>query len=283
MGGKLDTRAIGLDGGLHFIRWLTGEENLHYGFWDGLEVNAGNLAAAQNAYTDLLFSYLPEGKLRVLDIGGGAGETARKLLELGHEVQIVVPSPLFAQRCRENAPGAQVHLCKFENFHTEDRFDLCLFSESFQYIPLAVGLSHALEMLAPNGEILLADCFRTQAFKGTAQGAVVGGGHPLVQFEKELARQPVQVLARRDITTSVAPSIDLEQGLFNVLGHVASQLDQELARKRRKSHWLLHRVIKLAMSKRRREKLAVRLMENTRTAEAFCTFNAYQIVRLGRK
>ena len=283
MGGKLDTRAIGLGGGLHFIRWLTGEENLHYGFWDGLEVNAGNLAAAQNAYTELLFSYLPKGRLRILDIGGGAGETARKLVALGHDVQIVVPSPLFASRCRENAPGAQVHLCKFEDFQTQDRFDLCLFSESFQYIPLAVSLSRALELLDEGGEILLADCFRTPAFKGTAKGAVVGGGHPFVEFEKELARQPVQVLAERDITQAVAPSIDLEQGLFNVLGHVASQLDGELADKRGKSHWLLHRLINLAMSKRRREKLAVRLMEKTRTAEAFCTYNTYRIVRLGRK
>ena len=282
MGGKLDTRAIGLDGGLHFIRWLTGEENLHYGFWDGLQVNAGNLAAAQNAYTDLLFSYLPKGKLRILDIGGGAGETARKLVALGHAVQIVVPSALFAARCRENAPGAQVHQCKFEDFQTDDRFDLCLFSESFQYIPLKTNLSGALDLLDPGGEILLADCFRTPAFKGTAAGAVVGGGHPLVEFEKELARQPLEVLARRDITASVAPSIDLEQGLFNVLGHVAGQLDGALAESRAKSHWFLHRLINTFLPKRRREKLAVRLMEKTRTSDAFCTFNSYQIVRLGQ-
>jgi cyclopropane fatty-acyl-phospholipid synthase-like methyltransferase len=81
---KIDTRAIGLDVGLSFIRWLTGAENLHYGLWTGLEVRASNLGAAQAAYTEKLFGLLPGGRLRILDIGGGAGETARKLLALGH-------------------------------------------------------------------------------------------------------------------------------------------------------------------------------------------------------
>ena len=49
---KLDTRAVGLDAGLAAIKFLTGKENLHYGIWDGLEPNAGNIAAAQEAYTE---------------------------------------------------------------------------------------------------------------------------------------------------------------------------------------------------------------------------------------
>ena len=103
MGTKLDTRAIGLDVGLSFIRWLTGAENLHYGLWTGLEVSAGNLRAAQDAYSDKLFRLLPEKPCRILDIGGGAGETAKKLLALGHQVDIVVPSAFLAGRCRETA------------------------------------------------------------------------------------------------------------------------------------------------------------------------------------
>ena len=114
MSKALDTRAIGLDVGLAFTKWLTGAENLHYGLWDGLEVTAGNLRAAQDAYTDKLFALLPKGPLRLLDIGGGAGETARKLLDLGHEVEIVVPSAYLADRCRENAPAAKIHEMMFE-------------------------------------------------------------------------------------------------------------------------------------------------------------------------
>ena len=94
MAEKIDTRAVGLDGGLAFIRWLTGAENLHYGLWTGLEVTAGNLKAAQEAYTETLFGYLPDGPLRILDIGGGAGETARKLLSRGRDGEC--PDPAFA-------------------------------------------------------------------------------------------------------------------------------------------------------------------------------------------
>jgi MPBQ/MSBQ methyltransferase len=220
MSKKLDTRALGLDAGLEFIKWLTGAENLHYGFWDGLEVSAGNLRRAQDAYTDKLFGYLPAGPLRILDIGGGAGATAAKLLALGHMVDIVVPSPLLAERCRANAPEAQVHQTTFEAFETDQRFDLCLFSESFQYIRLDTGLSKALSLLDENGTILIADCFRSAAFKGVGSNSISGGGHPIADFRAELARQPLTVMHEEEITTSVAPSIDLEQGFFNVIGHV---------------------------------------------------------------
>ncbi len=93
MAQKIDTQAIGLDTGLALIKWLTGAENLHYGLWDGLEVAAGNLRRAQDAYTEKLFALLPPGPLRILDIGGGAGETARKLLALGHSSRSWCPRP----------------------------------------------------------------------------------------------------------------------------------------------------------------------------------------------
>jgi hypothetical protein len=120
MAEKIDTRAVGLDVGLAFIRWLTGAENLHYGLWTGLEVTAGNLRAAQDAYTAKLFGYSARGSgapLRILDIGGGAGETAKKLLALGHSVEIVVPSAFLAARCRDQrAQGATLHETTFEDF-----------------------------------------------------------------------------------------------------------------------------------------------------------------------
>lgn len=281
MSKKLDTQAIGLDGGLHFIKWLTGAENLHYGLWRDIDVSAGNLRAAQDAYSDFLFSFMPKRKLRILDIGGGAGETAKKLLALGHDVQIVVPSALFADRCRANAPKAVVHECKFEDFLTSESFDLCLFSESFQYIHLQKGLSHALSLLDEGGEILIADCFRSHAYRNVP-GGVVGGGHKIGLFEAELARLPLLVLDQCDITEDVAPSIDLEQGLFNVLGHAIGRIDSELQAKRPASRWLVQRAIAVFLNKRRRVRLAQRFMEQTRNSRVFKENNVYQILRLGR-
>ena len=131
MSKKMNSQAVGLDIGLSFIKWLTGAENLHYGIWTDLEVTAGNLGQAQSVYTEKLFSYLPSGSLRILDVGGGAGETARKLIALGHQVDIVVPSPFLAERCRANAPQATVHLCKLKTLKPIKNLTSAYFQKAF--------------------------------------------------------------------------------------------------------------------------------------------------------
>ena len=284
MAEKIDTRAVGLDVGLAFIRWLTGAENLHYGLWSGLEVTAGNLRAAQDGYTAKLFGYLPEGRLRILDIGGGAGETAKKLLALGHSVDIVVPSPFLAARCRETAQGAVVHETTFEAFQGQGPYDLCLFSESFQYIPLAESLPKCARLLSPGGTVLIADCFRTEAYKGRqAEGPQPGGGHRLTAFREAVEGSPFVIETEEDITEAVAPSIDLEQQLFHVLGHGVTRVSDEVHAKRPATHWALAKGIALFLSRKRRENLMQRLTGTTRTAEAFRLYNRYQIIRLRRR
>lgn len=283
MAKKIDTRAVGLDVGLAFIRWLTGAENLHYGLWTGLEVTAGNLRAAQEAYTAKLFGYLPTGPLRILDIGGGAGETARKLLALGHSVEIVVPSAFLAARCRETAKGAVVHECMLEDFAGSDPFDLCLFSESFQYIPLSESLPKCAGLLAPGGLVLIADCFRTKAYGGRqSTGVQPGGGHQVEAFRAAIEPAGFKVLAAEDITAAVAPSIDLEQQLFNVLGHGVTRVSGEIRTNRRFSHWALQKLTGLFLSQKRRENLMQRLTGTSRNSAAFLQYNQYQIVQLQR-
>ena len=281
MGQKIDTRAVGLDTGLALIKWLTGAENLHYGLWDGLDLSAGNLRRAQDAYTDKLFALLPPGPLRILDIGGGAGETARKLLALGHSVDIVVPSAYLAGRCRENAPGARVHECMFQDYTGQGPFDLCLFSESFQYIPLADSLPRCLPLLAPGGSVLIADCFRTEAYQGRdIDGPKPGGGHALTRFRAALADLPFATTHEEDITHSVAPSIDLEQGFFNVLGQGLASAQGEMQAKKPRIWWLAGRVFGLFVSQKRRRNLMRRLTDTSRTAESFRHYNRYLILRL---
>lgn len=284
MADKIDTRAVGLDVGLAFIRWLTGAENLHYGLWTGLEVTAGNLRAAQDNYSTKLFGYLPEGRLRILDIGGGAGETAKKLLSLGHSVEIVVPSPFLAGRCRETAKGAVVHETTFEAYTGTGPFDLCLFSESFQYIPLAESLPKCARLLAPGGKVLIADCFRTAAYQSReVHGPQPGGGHHLSSFESAIAGSAFAVEAEEDITEAVAPSIDLEQQLFHVLGQGVTRVSGEIRGKRPTVHWALGKVIGLFLSRKRRDNLMERLTGTTRTSEAFRLYNRYRIIRLAQR
>lgn len=281
---KLDTRSIGLDVGLAFSRFLTGKENLHYGLWDAdLDVCAGNMGTAQEAYTAKLFKLLPKGKnLRILDIGGGAGETAKKLVALGHHVEIVIPSPFLADRCRENAgPSAKVHECMFEDFQSDQKFDLCLFSESFQYIPLNIGLAKCLTLLNEGGSVIVSDCFRNPAFYDKkADEAKVGGGHALDEFHKTVASLPVEVVSTEDITKAVAPSVDVEQELFNVIGYAATRVDEGLIASHPIVRGLINKMFKLFMSKRRRHRLDQRLNQKTRTAENFCRYNTYIMVKL---
>lgn len=281
---KINTQAIGLDVGLAFTKWLTGAENLHYGLWDGLEISAANLRAAQEAYTDRLFALLPDHPCRILDIGGGAGETAKKLLALGHSVDIVVPSPFLAARCRANAPAARVHECMFEAFEAPPgSFDICLFSESFQYIPLDQGLPKCLELLAPGGEIIVADCFRSPEYTGDRMLAPVGGGHRIAAFRKTLAELPLEVVSEEDVTHSAAPSVEIEQGLFNVFGYGLTRVDQELLQHKPRLRWVFQRAIRTLISPRKRARLDQRLNQQARNRDSFARFNIYLLMRLRPK
>jgi MPBQ/MSBQ methyltransferase len=280
---KIDTQAVGLDVGLAFTRWLTGAENLHYGYWEGLEPAAANLRAAQEAYTARLFELLPPAPARLLDIGGGAGETAAKLLGLGYTVEIVVPSAFLAERCRANAPGAVVHECRFEDFTGSGPFDICLFSESFQYVALDRGLARCAELLEPGGSVVLADCFRPEGFVLDKAVAKVGGGHRWEAFRAELARQPFALRSEEEITAAVAPSVEIEQGLFNVVGYGLTRADAALAEGRPLAHRALRGLLRLALRPRARARLDQRLNRRTRTAEAFRAHNRYVMMRLERR
>ncbi|NDH19811.1 MAG: methyltransferase domain-containing protein [Rhodobacteraceae bacterium] len=277
---KMNSQAVGLDIGLSFIKWLTGAENLHYGIWTNLKVTAGNLGQAQSVYTEKLFSYLPSGSLRILDVGGGAGETARKLIALGHQVDIVVPSLFLAERCRANAPQATVHLCKFEDFETDQEFDLCIFSESFQYIPYKTAIDRAKKYVKSNGNILIADCFRTTSAARTNKMRRVGGGHSITEFQSYLQASGINVTSSEDVTTAVAPSIDLEQELFNVFGHAVKRVDVELQSGKPTLRWFLMRLLRMILNEKRRYRLTHRLFEKERTSEAFITHNQYMIFAL---
>ncbi len=279
---KIDTRSLGLDIGLTYLKWLTGAENLHYGYWDGLEVCAANFGAAQVAYTERLFERLPETPCRILDIGGGAGETARKLIALGHQVEIVVPSAFLASRCRENAPQAVVHETKFEDAEVQGVFDVCLFSESYQYIPLDQGLTKCLSLLSPSGRVVIADCFRSETFTGDAVQSTVGGGHPIAAFRELVESSSVEVSQEEDITTQVAPSVDLEQGLFNVIGYAGQRVDAEFAKQRPRLRGAIHWIMCRTISTRKRARLDQRFNQKTRNAAHFAANNTYLMMVLKR-
>ena len=282
---KEASRLVGLDIALKVSSFVTGKEHLHYGLWEKLDVTLENLGKAQEAYTNLLFKYLPkkesQKKLEILDIGGGAGENAKKLIERGHRVTIIVPSKILAEHAKKNTnKKAEILITTFEDYIPKyNSFDLCLFAESFQYIPIKTALKKASILLKNNGEILIADCFRSDK-KQIGIIRQPGGGASLKSMEKELEIQKFKILVRKEITKLVAPSVELEQKFYNTLGFSINRIVTSLNVNRPITLKFLKIIYKIFFSKRRRKRLEKRLFENTRTADSFIKYNHYMIYKL---
>lgn len=282
---KEASRLVGLDIALKVSSFVTGKEHLHYGLWEKLDVTLENLGKAQEAYTNLLFKYLPkkepQKKLEILDIGGGAGENAKKLIERGHRVTIIVPSKILAEHAKINTnKKAEILITTFEDYIPKYKsFDLCLFAESFQYIPIKTALKKASILLKNNGEILIADCFRSDK-KQIGIIRQPGGGASLKSMEKELEIQKFKILVRKEITKLVAPSVELEQKFYNTLGFSINRIVTSLNVNRPITLKFLKIIYKIFFSKRRRKRLEKRLFENTRTADSFIKYNHYMIYKL---
>lgn len=277
------SQSIGLDIALILSKLITGKSNLHYGIWDGLEVTMGNLCLAQEAYTKNLFNYLPKKKsMKILDIGGGGGETAKKLLDKGHKVDIVVPSEELAKEAKETTKGnADIYQTIFEDYIPKNKklYDVCLFSESFQYIPMDISLPKASALLNKTGIILISDCFRSEAFK-KSKTRQPGGGHSITEMEEKLVKFSLKIINKKDITQSVAPSIDLEQKTFNAFGEIIVRLSKSLKEKKNILFYLLKMSYKLFLKERRRKDLESRLFNKGRTSQLFMTYNKYIIFKL---
>ena len=279
---KLDTKAIGLDLWAAFARFTTGKEYLHYGFWTGLEVCASNLGPAQEEYTRRLLTLLPRKPARILDIGGGTGETAVALEGLGHQVEIVVPGTFLAERCRAKvSPRTVVHEMRFEEFQADGKFDVCLFAESFQYMKPDQALGRSLSILAPNGIILIADCFRSDEYANAPQGKrMVGGGSRLSAFRELMDDRGLQLIHEEDITQDVAPSIDLERQLYGLVEYGVSRVDHALRGTFPLRRLALLLVFRVLLGSRGSRKLRQRLSADDRTSEVFCRYNRYMILKI---
>jgi len=209
MATKIDSKEVGLVAGLYLFQFFLGSRDLHYGLWqDDLAVCIQNLPEAQKRYSNFLISHIPDGVRRILDVGCGAGGVARELIKRGYQVEGVSPSPLLSKAAQKQAgEGFKIHQGRFEDisFAENDKFDLVMFIESFQYISLKTVLDDANQRLKPGGHILISDFFKTNA----PGCSVIGGGHPIDKFMSTLERSGLKVLEDKDITRETAPNLDI--------------------------------------------------------------------------
>lgn len=205
--GDLPSHEFGLALGLVVGRYAFKMQDLHYGYWtDDLPVEIQNIAAAQARYTEFLMDRIPQGVRTILDVGCGAGNTARKLLDRGYRVDCVSPNgPLTAAARALLGDRVAFFECRFEDLETDRRYDLILFSESLLFMKLDQALAKALELLSPGGYLLITDIFKLPA-EGKSP---IGGGQHLPVFREALGRQPVEIVADEDMTPRIAPTFDV--------------------------------------------------------------------------
>ena len=204
---KVSSKDIGLDITLMMVKFFSGLDDLHYGYWEkGQEITFQNMIASQEAYSEFIISNIPEGVKTILDVGSGSGSLARKMTDKGFKVDCVVPSKVMAEAIHQKQGEAtHVYLSRYEDVETDKRYDLVLFSESFQYIPPNIALSKSLGFLNQGGRILICDFFK----KDTPQLVKLGGGHTWSKFENALNNLPLEKVNEIDITDQTAPTLDL--------------------------------------------------------------------------
>jgi len=265
----VDSKEVGLEAGLTIFKFFLKTEYLHYGYFsDGLEADVTNLKKAQENYVELLFSHIPEGTKTILDVGCGSGKTAQQLIAKGYKVDCVSPGQLLTNYARKLVGDDEKFFqCKFENIKTDKKYDLVLFSESFQYIPMDQSIPRALEMLNQGGHIMVCDFFKND-LEGKSK---LGGGHQYDEWLEKKAAFPVKTLVEKDITAETSLTID-----------IVNQFNMEVLKPVWSSVWALGEdrfpfLIRMArkMYRKKIEKMENKHFTGQRTGENFRNYKKY--------
>lgn len=288
---KMDSKELGLVLG----QQLLGVDDLHYGLWDDdLPVNLSNLPQAQQRYTNLIISKLPSpegGNTHVIDIGCGTGHILAQLIDRGYVADGLVPAPKLAEQVRQRLSIRSNHSARlfestFENFPIEQYdayYDAALFSESYQYIPMAASFPILAHIVKPGGVVVICDFFKTEHDgDGQPGDKSFGGGHRMHQFYSELEKHPFTILHDEDITTRVSPNIKLvDDTLSKKLIPAGKTINRYLTENYPKSYGLIKKVFNLFLGKKIR-KQTYKYFSGHRTQAVFERYKTYHLIVLKR-
>ena len=277
MAKKVDSKEVGLELGFLIFRFFLKSEYLHYGFFsDGLEADPGNLKEAQERYSELIFSNIPEGVKTILDVGCGSGKMAQQLTERGYHVDCVSPSVALNKHAEKLLEGkAVISNTKFENYESTNKYDLVMFSESFQYIPIDESIPRALNYLNKGGHILIADFFR----RDIPGRHPIGGGHDWQKWADKLPNFPVEMVIEKDITEETSKTIDIVNQLSN---EVIAPIWKSVFLLAEDRFPLLMKLVKWKY-KKKLEKMEKKHFTNQRTGANFAKYKKYILCLLKAK
>ena len=210
---KVTSNEIGLEIGLVLSRFFFNTEHLHFGYWpDNFPLTIDNLKQAQDNHSDQIINAIPENVDTILDVGSGSGGLAEKLIEKKYKVDCVSPSEYLSDAIEEKLINkVKVHRSTFENLNIDKKFDLVIFSESFQYVNIQKTLSKVPNFLNENAHFLICDFFR----KPDTSTKLLGGGHDWDEFCNEISSTSFENILDQDITIETARTYDLINKIIN--------------------------------------------------------------------
>jgi SAM-dependent methyltransferase len=268
---KADSKDIGLEMGLIFGKHFFKTEHMHYGYWtEDLELELANLPKAQENHSEFLISHIPEKAASILDVGCGVGKLAQKITSRGYQVDCVSPSSTLARHARELLGNrSQIFECAYENLQTDKRYDVILFSESFQYVNMEKAFQKTVKYLNPDGHLLICDFFKTDA-EGES---VLGGGHKLSEFRNVISDHPFTLIQDIDITEQTAPNLDIVNNLMMNAGLPIWNLIVKFLQSRSP---FLSKIL-LWKFKKKIAKINRKYFSGARNAENFKKFKSYRL------
>jgi SAM-dependent methyltransferase len=109
----------------------------------------------EQLFDDLVALAALEPGNRLLEIGCATGKATRPLLARGFEVTCVELGPNLAARAREL--GVTVHLGRFEELETDERFDLVFAATAWHWLDPELRYRKAHALLRPGGHLAFWD------------------------------------------------------------------------------------------------------------------------------